>query len=614
MTVLANLTIRVKLITVFALILCCMAGLGAFVITRINDIVDQTVLVGSNVVAVDELSTISRDVQKLMALAAERHAAQSPAETTIVLRKVDEATQETVASWAKYVDTGIDAGEERRLADAAISAQQRFVATLHRLAELESAEAHEEARQFLLKDAQTASEQLSDTIDGSIAYQVHQGAAAVDTTANSGNATRSMTMVILGVLAIVCIGLGWLMVQTISKPVRAMTQAMRRLAAQELEIAIPGVGRRDEIGAMAAAVQVFKTNALEAQVQEQEQAATQARRSADDDRIRFEAEETAASAAANLVVGSIGAGLERLAAGDLTYRLETTLPEAYEQLRANLNTTMEQLEDVIGSIVTNTSGIRSGSEEITQASDDLSRRTEQQAASLEETAAALDQITTTVRKTADSAKHARDVVSRTRGDAEQSGEVVRQAISAMGEIEHSSEQISQIIGVIDEIAFQTNLLALNAGVEAARAGDAGRGFAVVASEVRALAQRSAGAAKEIKALISSSVQQVGAGVKLVGETGASLGRIVAQVVEIAAVVSEIAASTQEQASGLHEVNTAINQMDQITQQNAAMVEQSTAASHALAQETANLALLTQRFHIAGAVDPAMSVQPKRRRA
>ena len=182
-------------------------------------------------------------------------------------------------------------------------------------------------------------------------------------------------------------------------------------------------------------------------------------------------------------------------------------------------------------------------------------------------------------------------------DAKKSAVVVRQAVEAMDAIAKSSQQISQIIGVIDEIAFQTNLLALNAGVEAARAGDAGRGFAVVASEVRALAQRSAEAAKEIKGLISASTTQVEHGVKLVAETGKSLERIMAQVTEINDVVGEIAAGAKEQATGLGEVNTAINQMDQVTQQNAAMVEQSTAASHSLSQETAQLSGLIGQFQI-----------------
>jgi len=214
-----------------------------------------------------------------------------------------------------------------------------------------------------------------------------------------------------------------------------------------------------------------------------------------------------------------------------------------------------------------------------------------------------------VRKTAEGAGQARDAVGTARGDAERSGAVVRDAVSAMSEIENSAQQISQIIGVIDEIAFQTNLLALNAGVEAARAGDAGRGFAVVASEVRALAQRSADAAKEIKTLISASSQQVDRGVSLVGETGKVLERILTQVTQINGVVTEIAASAQEQATGLQQVNTAVNQMDQVTQQNAAMVEQATAASHALASEAETLARLISRFELGNAQQTAHRPQP-----
>ena len=313
-------------------------------------------------------------------------------------------------------------------------------------------------------------------------------------------------------------------------------------------------------------------------------------------------------------VEALGKGLAELAGNNLVHRIEEALDPAYEKLRADYNAALSQLRELVRGIAANTSGIRTGTDEISQAADDLSRRTEQQAASLEQTAAALDEITATVRKTAEGAKQARDVVARTRSDAERSGEVVRQAVAAMGGIEQSSRQIGQIIGVIDEIAFQTNLLALNAGVEAARAGDAGRGFAVVASEVRALAQRSAEAAKEIKALISASAQQVGSGVKLVGETGEALSRIVAQVAEVSGVVGEIASSAQEQATGLAEVNTAVNQMDQVTQQNAAMVEQSTAASHALARETEELAQLTGRFQLGQGEDnaPGWNVEPLRR--
>jgi methyl-accepting chemotaxis protein len=211
----------------------------------------------------------------------------------------------------------------------------------------------------------------------------------------------------------------------------------------------------------------------------------------------------------------------------------------------------------------------------------------------------LEEITATVKRTAEGATHARTVVAAAKLDAETGGEVVGKAIVAMNAIETSSQGITQIIGVIDEIAFQTNLLALNAGVEAARAGDAGRGFAVVAQEVRALAQRSAEAAKEIKVLIATSTTQVSAGVDLVAQTGKALERIVNQVAQINGVVGEIAASAQEQSSGLQQVNVAINQMDQVTQQNAAMVEESTAASHALAREAQDLARLIGRFKVGG---------------
>jgi len=255
------------------------------------------------------------------------------------------------------------------------------------------------------------------------------------------------------------------------------------------------------------------------------------------------------------------------------------------------------LEQSMGAVSANTQAIRTGAGQISSASDDLSQRTEQQASSLEETAAALEEITATVKKTAEGAKHARDVVSTAKADADKSADVVREAMAAMTGIDKSSKQISQIIGVIDEIAFQTNLLALNAGVEAARAGEAGRGFAVVASEVRALAQRSASAAKEIKGLISDSSAQVGVGVDLVAETGDSLERIAKQVAEINAAVSDIAAGSYEQSTALEQINQAIGQMNLVTQQNAAMVEQSTAAGHSLSEETVKLAQIVSQFRV-----------------
>jgi methyl-accepting chemotaxis protein len=394
---------------------------------------------------------------------------------------------------------------------------------------------------------------------------------------------------------LISILMGWWLTRGIARPVVQMTGAMRRLAEGDNTVDIPAEGQGDEIGEMAGAVGVFKQAAIEKEA------------------LEAKAKEAARQQA--IVVEALSRGLADLSKGILTERFNAEVSPEYRKIRDDFNAAVSQLQDAMKVIVTNVHGIRSGADEISHAADDLSRRTEQQAASLEETAAALDEITATVRKTADGARQANAVVVEARGEAERSGEVVRNAVSAMGEIEQSSRKIAQIIGVIDEIAFQTNLLALNAGVEAARAGEAGRGFAVVASEVRALAQRSSDAAKEIKTLIMASTQQVEGGVELVNQTGEALQKIVAKVAEISGLVSEISASTQEQSSGLAQVNTAVNQMDQVTQQNAAMVEQSTAASHSLAKEAGELAELAARFDIGQGGAPASRVvhtpMPKR---
>ncbi len=318
------------------------------------------------------------------------------------------------------------------------------------------------------------------------------------------------------------------------------------------------------------------------------------------------------SAAQREVVDALGQGLGRLADNDLTHRLETPFAADYEALRRDFNRAMSAVADAIGAVTGAANGIKSGSADIRQASDDLSQRTEQQAASLEETAAAMEEITCTVRETAAGARRANTAVGDARTEAESSGEVVRRAVAAMGGIERSSSEISEIISVIDGIAFQTNLLALNAGVEAARAGDAGKGFAVVASEVRALAQRSADAAKDVKVKIHASTEQVDAGVALVSETGKALQRIIARIGEVSTLVSTIAASAEHQATGLQQVNTAVSEMDGVTQQNAAMVEQATAAARSLAEEADRLMAEVSRFRIDGrarAIPVAVAASP-----
>lgn len=297
------------------------------------------------------------------------------------------------------------------------------------------------------------------------------------------------------------------------------------------------------------------------------------------------------------IIASVGVGLNALAQGDLTHRVTAELSGPLSQLKDDFNAAAPQLQETLTAVVQSIDTISTGALQIERASDDLSHRTESQAASLEETAAAFEQISATLKTTAQNASRASTVVAKTKNAAQASGRIVGDTISAMAEIEQSSKQITDIIGVIDEIAFQTNLLALNAGVEAARAGEAGRGFAVVASEVRALAQRSGQAAKEIKSLINASSGHVGAGVKFVGQSGEALKEIVSEIVEISSLVAEIAMATKQQSIGIEEINTAIGQMDQVTQQNAAMVEESTAAAHALSAESKHLAMMIGKFKV-----------------
>ncbi len=412
-----------------------------------------------------------------------------------------------------------------------------------------------------------------------------------------------LTIVAAGVASLLLgVIMAWAITRSIARPIASMVGAMQALARGDDLIDVPAIGQKDEVGAMAGAVQVFKDAAI-AKLQ-MDRDTEDARQAAEAERDRAAAEQADRSREQAEIVHDLADGLSKLAAGNLAHRLDRVFAAEYEGVRSDFNAAVSTLETTVRDVTASTAAIQTGTAEIASASDDLSRRTEQQAASLEQTAAALDQITATVKKTAEGANHAREAVSETRTDAGHSGEVVARAVAAMEGIEKSSREIGQIIGVIDEIAFQTNLLALNAGVEAARAGEAGRGFAVVASEVRALAQRSAQAAKEIKGLIQASDRQVKSGVELVTETGTVLTRIVKQVVDINDVVATIAASAKEQSAGLAEVNIAVNQMDQVTQQNAAMVEQSTAAAHSLAQETAALTQLVGHFQISGS-----NVQP-----
>jgi methyl-accepting chemotaxis protein len=307
-------------------------------------------------------------------------------------------------------------------------------------------------------------------------------------------------------------------------------------------------------------------------------------------------------------ISELAGALRSLSEGDLTKTLERSFVPSMEQLRHDFNATIDKLSQTLTTVGHNASAIAAGSRELGDSAEAFSRRTEQQAASVEETAAALEEITTTVADSSQRAEEAGRLVAETKRGAEESGTVVRNAVAAMDQIEKSSREITNIIGVIDDIAFQTNLLALNAGVEAARAGEAGKGFAVVAQEVRELAQRSASAAKEIKALITTSSEHVRNGVGLVGQTGKALEQIVTQVGDINTNVAAIVKASKEQTIGLREINSAINSLDQTTQQNAAMVEESTAASLRLANEADALHTLLAQFRLADSMIRHMVVR------
>lgn len=397
----------------------------------------------------------------------------------------------------------------------------------------------------------------------------------------------------LGGLSLLIIGLLLLATRALSRsivdPIEPMVERMRSLADGDTHSAIPGHGRLDEVGEMAHALDVFRQNAIARHAAQEEQAE---------------------------VVSRIGQHLGAVANGDLTGRLND-LPESYARLQADFNAALVALSDAVREVSLTSHSITTGSDGIRQASQDLAVRTERQAATLEETSAALTAITETIVTTADGTRQANEVVNEARGDVEESGKVVGDAIDAMNDIERASREIGAIIGVIDGIAFQTNLLALNAGVEAARAGEAGRGFAVVASEVRALAQRSADAAHDIKARIKGSSRQVERGVTLVKESGALLDRITGRIGAISGLMQDIASVSQSQSHDLAQISAAVGDMDGMTQQNAAMAEEALAAAHSLATQAHSLSQEVGRFRVDEAyarvplpVSPAMSAARK----
>ena len=409
----------------------------------------------------------------------------------------------------------------------------------------------------------------------------------------------------------------------LSRPIGRITETIRAVADGNFSVEVPYTDRKDEIGEMAGAVGVFKQNGMAVQEASGREAIQRARHDELQGRMVAVVEAAANGDFSNRIdrdfgdrnldtvasnvdrlMASVDAGINemravmsKLAEGALTHSMRGQYHGAFAELQTNVNGTMESLKQTIREVLDTSDSINGNINELGTSTNDLSRRTEQQAAALEETSAALQEITSVVRSATDKAQQAASMVTEAKDNAGKAGRVVGEAIAAMGRIEQASQEISQIINVIDEIAFQTNLLALNAGVEAARAGEAGKGFAVVAQEVRELAQRSATAAKDIKSLITKSGDEVHTGVKLVQATGAALSEIEGRVLAINSHIHSIADSAREQATALNEINQAVNQIDNVTQQNAAMVEETSAATLKLATEADRLVELISRFEL-----------------
>ncbi|MCG3266260.1 methyl-accepting chemotaxis protein [Yoonia sp. I 8.24] len=399
---------------------------------------------------------------------------------------------------------------------------------------------------------------------------------------------RNKMLFVSAVIAAGAAVLGWLTARSVVVPLNRLKKSMHAVADHKYDDPVDDQYREDEIGQLSKSLVALRDKLCAAEAVDQAQK-------------EIQQEQT-------LVVNRLSTALTNLADGDLTQAINTPFTQAYDKLRVDYNRTLETLHATISSVVQGTRGIQTRSDDMSKSSDELSRRTENQAATLEETAAALDELTASVSAAASGAKEVESIVADAQADADASETVVHNAVTAMTEISGSSTEISQIIGVIDDIAFQTNLLALNAGVEAARAGDAGRGFAVVASEVRALAQRSSEAARQIKELISGSSEQVDRGVTLVGQAGDVLTRIANHIGHISSLMSDIAAGAAEQSTGLGEINIGVTQLDQVTQQNAAMVEEATASSHALTTQATQLAALVEKFKIG--TENAVRKRPK----
>ena len=575
MAFLGNLKIRTISIAGNLLLGLAAVGGGIASVVGVGAMKEQVVFIDENTVpSIAQIGDVSIGVM-------EARFAMSKlilASTDVARQEQDGTLNEKKAAVDKMLEdyrANISGDEEQKLFDAVLASWDDWKGTAGPIRQLAMQAQIDEATLKFNDELGPRGAALAKALDALRDFNVKLGGDASDAAVAGATSTRSLAMSVAAISALIASLVVFLTIVRIARPVAQLTAAMEDMAGGNLDRDVPFRDQPDEVGGIGRALESIKDSI--------------ARRTREEAEQRMEIQQR--------MVSGLAQGLTALRDGRLNCRIDQAFPEEYEGLRHDFNQTIESLAALIAQVVQGSGNVRTGASEIASAAADLSGRTESQAAALEESAAAVRQITDSLRESAHTASEASSVAGEARRDASASGEMMGRAVSAMEEIAKSSGRMGEIVSLIEGIAFQTNLLALNAGVEAARAGDAGKGFAVVASEVRALAQRSAEAASEITGIIKSSEREVGDGVQVIGQTQEALDQIVRHTARLSDMIGTIAEATSQQSAAISQVNTVVGDMDRITQQNAALVEESTAASQNLANAAGTLSQLVERFDL-----------------